>query len=331
MTTTMCGKSRRGRIRIWKGLVGLVVLCLLSLHPLFAQSIRIDGGAVSQEKFGFYWETRLQPPMPPLEGLTTETTEEPGVIHRLLLDRTRRIYAGYDVVVQPLPEPNTYSVTIRPLSMNSESKRVLGNDPPSWNQMRTPGWSMPTAQTIKGGDVLELTLFNNRSTGQSVIDYVTIQEPARKFQGFNSPVPQRKFSFSPGPSRDFKADDVELTIDSPRLSINGKLDESTTKRYDEVSGAIVWFATAKRGRFLLSLVPRPQLGFRKAGEVRGSSLTFMIGNDTFSLSTGGPIAPGQAAYSLYVLHEPNWRPTYANADLSVFVMGTVDPATLVRK
>jgi hypothetical protein len=327
----MFGKNRRARIRIRRALVAAIGLCLLSLHPVFAQSKRIDGGTVSQEKFGFYWETRLQPGSPPLDGLTTETTQEPGVIHRLLLDRTRQVYAGYDFVVQPLAEPNTYSVTIRPLSMNSESaRRVLGNNPPSWTQMRTPGWSMPTAQTVKGGDVLELTLFNNRSTGQNVIDYVTIQEPTRKFQGFNT-VPERKFSYAPGPSRDFKADDVELTIQMPRLSINGKLDESTANYLGDVSGAVVWFYTAKRGRFLLSLVPRPELGFRKAGEIRGSSLRFMIGSDVFTLSAAGSIAPGQAAYSLYVLHEPDWRPTYLHADLSAFIMGSLDPATLGRK
>ena len=312
-----------------RGIIAAMGLCLLVLHPAFAQSKRIDGGAVSQPQFGFYWETRLQPGTPPLDGFTTETTQESGVIHRLLLDRTRRVYAGYDLVVQTLAEPNTYQVTIRPLSMNFDSaSRVLGNDTPSWTQMRTPGWSIASAQTIKGGDVLELSLLNNRSTGQSVIDYVTIQEPAQKFRGFDGPTPERKFSFAPGPSRDFKAEDVELTIQSPRLSINGKLDETSTKHFEEMSGAIVWFYAAKRGRFLLSLVPRPELGFRKAGEVRGSSLSFVLGSDTFSLSTGHPIAPGQAAYSLYVRHEPDWRMTYPNADLSAFVMGVLDPATL---
>jgi hypothetical protein len=82
----------------------------------------------------------------------------------------------------------------------------------------------------------------------------------------------------------------------------------------------------------LSLVPRPELGFRKAGEVRGSSLSFVIGKDTFTLSTGGRIAPGQAAYSLYVLHDPDFRLTYPNADNSAFVMGAADrPEVLIRK
>jgi hypothetical protein len=124
---------------------------------------------------------------------------------------------------------------------------------------------------------------------------------------------------------------VELTIRAPRLSINGKLDESSTRHFNEVSGSVVWFYTSNRGRYILSLVPRPELGFRRAGEVRGTSLSFVVGKDTFSLSTGARIAPGQAAFNLYVRHDPEWRPTYPNADLTAFSMGATDRAeSLVR-
>jgi hypothetical protein len=310
----------------------LLVLLTFAIQPLFAQSTRIDAGTVSQDKFGFYWETRLQPGMPPMAGITTQTASEPGVIHRLLIDRTDKIYVGYDVLIQVLAEANTYNVTFRPLAMNSElATRFLGPDFSLWSQMRTPGWGLPNNQVIKGGDVLEVNLLTNRRTNQSVVEYVTVQEPAKKSLGFNGTAPERKFAFAPGPSRDFKAEDVEMTIQSPRLSINGKLDESTMRRYDEVSGPIVWFAAAKKGRFLLSLVPHPEWGFRKAGEVRGSSLSLVIGSDTFTLSTGGSIAPGQAAYSLYVLHEPDFRLTYPNADNSVFVMGALDRPESLKK
>jgi hypothetical protein len=161
------------------------------------------------------------------------------------------------------------------------------------------------------------------------VDYVTVQEPVRR-GGFN-PEPERHFSFEPGPSRDFRADDGELALLAPRLSINGKLDETSAHRFDEVSGSIVWIYAAKRGRFLLSLTPRAELGFRKAGEIRGSSLSFVMGGDTFTLNAGGRIAPGEASFTLYVLHQPDWKPTYALADLSVFNMGTLDPAQLQAK
>jgi hypothetical protein len=316
-------------------ILALWVVLFVGQQPLLSQSMRIDGGVISQERFGFYWETRLMPPTPPMANLSSETTADAGIIHRLLIDRTRQVYVGYDVVIETMPEPNTYRVTVRPLAMNSElARRALGGGLSGWNQMQTPGWRTALApRIIKGGDVLELELLSNRTTNQSVIDYVTVQEPAgRKPQGFNSiPGPDRQFTFTPGPSRDIKADDVEMTIQSPRLSINGKLDETTARRFDDISGPVVWFATAKRGRFLLSLVPRLEFGFRKAGEVRGSSLSFVIGSDTFTLNSGGRIAPGQAAYTLYVLHEPDFRLTYPDADNSVFVMGADRPEALIRK
>jgi len=314
-------------------IITAIGLAFLFASAAFAQSTRIDSGVISQVKFGFYFETRLQPATPPLDGFTTQTTQEEGVIHRVLLDRSRRTYAGYDFFVQTLAEPNTYQVTIRPIAMNPElAGRVLGANSSDWTQMRTPGWSMPAPQTIKGGEVLEFTLLNDRTTGQSVIDYVTVQEPAGpRDRGFNGPTPARTFSFAPGPARDFRTTDAEMTIQSPRLSINGKMDETTLRRYDEVSGQIVWIAAARKGRYLLSLLPRPELGFRKAGEIRGSSLTFIVGKDTFNLSAGHPIAPGQSAYTLYVLHEPDWKLTFPNADTSAFVMGSLDPATLSRK
>ena len=176
-----------------------------------------------------------------------------------------------------------------------------------------------------------MNLLMNATTRQRVTDYVTVQEASGRRRGFN-PAPDREFTFAPGPARDFRVDDAVLTIQGPRLTINGKMDESSTRRFDEVSGTVVWIYAEKRGRFILSLVPHPELGFRKAGEIRGSSLSFVVGSDTFSLNAGRSIATGKAPSNLYVLHQPDWKPTYPNADLGAFNMGAADSAeSLVRK
>jgi hypothetical protein len=312
-----------------------------------AQSTRIDSGMVPQEKFGFYWETRLVPPAPPMSDFSTATAYEPGVIHRVLLDRKKKIYVGYDAVVTVLAEPNRYRVTFQKLTMTpqlslnflgdsisawTEIQAPLGGGPPTWSQIRTPpAWESTTPREIRGGEVLELNLLENARTGQRVIDYITVQEPSRKFAGFDS-ISDRKFSFEPGTSRDFRTDDVELTIQAPRLSINGKLDATSSRRFDEVSGPVVWIYIARHGRYLLSLVPRPELGFQRAGEVRGTSLNFTIGNETFTVNAGARIAPGQAPFNLYVLHDPNWKPNYSNADPDAFNMGGADRAeSLISK
>ena len=322
--------SRTRRSSLMAMVCFLAAICLV--QPSLAQSTRIDGGTVSQPQFGFYWETHLEPGTPPMsDGFVTQTTDSPGVIHRVLLDRSGRVYAGYDVIVTPLAERNTYRVSFQGLTMTKEIAGFMGGDSSNWTQLPRSGWESSTTQEIHGGEVIRLNLFRNPSTGQSVVDYVTVQEPSRKFAGFNQ-TPERKFTFAPGPSRDFKTDDVALTIQAPRLSVNGKLDESSTRRFDEVSGGVVWLYIGKHGRYILSLVPHPELGFRRAGEVRGSSLSFVMGNETFSLNTGGRIAPGQASFNLYVLHDPDWKPTYPMADLSAFNMGAADrPESLIRK
>src|SRR5213593_3047234 len=97
----------------------------------------------------------------------------------------------------------------------------------------------------------------------------------------------------------------------------------------EVASAIVWFYAPNRGRFLLALSPQP--GFQKAGEVRGTTLNFAEGGDAFSLVTGAPIAPGNAAFNLYVLHDPSWRPAYPNANTDAFILGAADEAQLLRR
>jgi hypothetical protein len=314
------------------GLVAVVGVVMIGLSvPAGAQSVRIDGGVVSRSTFGFYWETRLEPPVPGLgDGFSTWTIDGPGAVHRIMVDRNRRVVFGYDVVVEPLPEANTYRVAFQQVVTTPEVlKRFPAEAGAGWTQLPTPVF--PAAQSIHGGDVLALNLLTNGATGQKIVDYVTVQEPARKFDGFQK-IPEREFAFAPGAPRDFRADDAELRIVSPRLSVNGKLDQSSVRRYDAVSGAVVWIYVGNRGRYYLSLMPHPELGFRKIGEVRGSSLSFTVGNDTFTLSSASGIAPGQAPFNLYVLHDPSWRPTYPNANLSAFNMGSADRAeSLIRK
>ncbi len=129
---------------------------------------------------------------------------------------------------------------------------------------------------------------------------------------------------APGVARDISVDDVELRIIAPQVSLNGNHLYPATYE-DGVSGPAVWFYLPDHGRYLLSLVAHPQLGFVKSGEVRGSTLTFSIDGETLSLSSGVDIAPGFAPYNLYVLHEPAWRPR-EDALGGTFLMGSSERA-----
>src|SRR5678815_1486965 len=86
--------------------------------PVFAQSGRIFGGSVARKNFEFFWEGRLEPPVPPLSDSVQMTTldSNPEMIQRIVKDRSRKIYLGYDVLVEVLPQASTYRLTVRPLS-----------------------------------------------------------------------------------------------------------------------------------------------------------------------------------------------------------------------
>jgi hypothetical protein len=285
-------------------------------------SIRIDGGGVLREKFGFYWETRISPATPALaEGFSTGTTDSMGVIHRIMLDRSGRTYFGYDVLIDVLTETNSYRMTFRPLVMTSTLAQGLSMDRWSeWIPLSAPRF--PSPQNVRSGEILELTLLTNGGTGQRIVDYLSIQEPLQTRSPFLRLPGERDFSYATGIPRDITTSDVELRLWAPRLNVNGKEDPSTVTRTDEAAGTYVWIYVQNHGRFILSLSPHP--GFSKAGEIRGSNLTFTDGSDKYSISAASRIAPGQAAFNLYVLHQPEWKPTYPFADLSAFNMGAED-------
>jgi hypothetical protein len=88
------------------------------------------------------------------------------------------------------------------------------------------------------------------------------------------------------------------------------------------AGPIIWMYLPGRGRFLLSLSPRS--GFRRAGEVRGTSLRFIVDGQTYDVVSSARIAPATAAFNLYVRRQPDWKPTYANANLDTIHVGSAD-------
>jgi len=131
-----------------------------------------------------------------------------------------------------------------------------------------------------------------------------------------------------GTARDFRADDAEMHLVQPRVTVNGSSEGSLQRTGNAATGTLVWFYLPKRGRYILSLVPRPELGFAKLGEVRGGAIQFKMDGDAFLVETYQPIAPGSAPYVLYVLHDKDWAPTAVNQS-DHLLFGSVSPAELV--
>jgi hypothetical protein len=220
------------------------------------------------------------------------------------------------VVLQPQQAADTYLVTfynlsIGPLDFQTDSQDSL--DPSLWKKAPLP--ALPAPQVVEAGDPISIHVFSDPNTGREFVDAMTIAPmPAmpRRYMSDGREAWQRMHSMlrngnaapareaSPifGAAREFSVDDAQMRIQVARVTINGKVEpESGGSRV--VSGSLVWFYVPNHGRYVLSLTPRPDLGFVQAGEVAAASLP----------SLPAMIAPGETPYVLFVLHDPAWAPT----------------------
>lgn len=318
-----------------------LILAAVFLLPAFAQTGVIAQGNVTRKDYAFYWQSRLEPPSPPIAndlGYASGTDSKNQNIYRVMIDRPRRVYFGYEVRVEPLPQRRMYRIAFLPLDLSMDTlKEIHLDDAAGWKKLDLgspagrPLYPFRDAPDIVANlDVIAVDLMMNPGTGQKIVDYVVFQAVGQtwSFDRFSASL-QREFSYTPGAARDVSVEDVSLTLRDPRVSVNGGVDDASTRSLGEISGPAVWFYIPNRGRYVLSLVPHPELGFRKAGEVRGTSLSFAIGADKLVLSSAKPIAPGDAPFNLYVLPDPSWRPKYPNADASAFLMGAAARAEML--
>jgi hypothetical protein len=284
-----------------------------------AQTSRVEGGVRSLTGVDFYWETRLVPPVPPVDERLRMLTLRSGTdtVHRVMMDSSRKVYFGYDarVTVDKSESETKYRIGFGPLSLTPELQRILGADADTWKQLPAPRF--PAPRVVRSGEVLELRLLTNDAWGQQMSEYVTLREPRR--QGFNQE-PPREFAFAVGAPRDFTAGDIELQLDRPLVTTTGTT--TTFQSPGGSAGPILWMYLPGRGRFLLSLTPRS--GFRRAGEVRGTSLRFIVDGQTYDVVSSSRIAPATAAFNLYLRRQPEWKPTYQNANLDTIHIGSAD-------
>jgi hypothetical protein len=241
----------------------------------------------------FSHETRLEPPTPGISKICGGTLTENNVAKHHLCDVARQTCFGYDVTVEPLAD-GRFQFKFSPLTITPQKMHEIFPEVKSWTLLPLP--QNPVTQVVRAGDVLVLDLFVNPSTGQKIVDYIKVMGG------------QGRRLVATGPAREFSVADAPLEISSPRLEINGKLLEATAQHSGGVSGSPLWIYIRGRGRFVFSLAPRADLGFQKAGEVRGSTMTWRWGTDEYSLNSDRRIAPGPDAYLLYVFNDPAYQP-----------------------
>jgi len=248
----------------------------------------IMSGTGSKHGVQFRYETRVEPEIP---GLKLSGFDGGGLVagagfHRFIADRTARKYYGYDLLIEPQGEG--FRVAMQPLSLSAEKLGLKG--PGEWSPLPLP--PLPAPMTVRPGAVIALDLFVHPRTKQKIVDYLFIQDGTSPWQ-------------PKGPPRDFAVEDAPITISKFKLSVNGKKDAEWD---GAMSGTFVYLYLPDRGRFVFSLAPNRQDGFRRAGEVRGGMLRYEWNGDTFEMQCGDPVAPGGGVFHLYVHHDPSWRP-----------------------
>jgi hypothetical protein len=160
---------------------------------------------------------------------------------------------------------------------------------------------LPEPQLVHEGQTVTIDLLNDPTTGDKLIDDVHIV--------LLHPMHVPRVPTASGDARDFLATDADFEIFEPQATLNGKVQTASGPgSLHDVRSALPWFYFPNHGRFILSLTPRTNLGFRKTGEARGGRITFTLDDDSVKLESIRPIASGNGVYNIYVLHEPDWEP-----------------------
>ena len=246
------------------------------------------------------------------------------------------MFLGYDLLIEPQAQADTYEVSfwelgMGPLDVLMGGPRGPSVNPAEWKKALPSAY--PAPQMLRTGDTVSIDLVVDPDTGQRLVDYFSIQQQRIMPNLARVAAGARSIPTAPGVSgsaRDFSAEDAELRILQPRVSLNGAAqDTSTFTGALNANGALVWFHQPGRGRYILSLAPRQELGFVKAGEVRAGTISFTVEGETFTLESPAAFAAGHAPYFLYVLHDPGWEPT-AQAQRGHFQTGSVSPEEIAQ-
>jgi hypothetical protein len=247
---------------------------------------------------------------------------------RILIDRAAHTYLGYELILEPQQDSGAYLLTfgklgITPLDVASTYAPRRPQDPPAEPFTALPTPALPEPQVVHEGETVPVALLTDPTTGDKLIDDVHIILLRSNY------VP--RVPTASGDARDFLATDGAFEIFEPQATLNGKVQmASGPASLHDVRSALPWFYFPDHGRFILSLTPRANLGFQKAGEVRGGRITFTLDGDSIKVESIRAVASGNGVYNLYALHEPDWEPV--SKRLQDFPLdGSIDVAEIPLK
>ena len=216
-------------------------------------------------------------------------------IHRILRDRDGRFVFGYDLWISGDRTTRQFRVAIRPLDSRLEESLGSGGSPAGESISTFPKPTDP--QTLNDGSEFSVDLLINKNAGVKFVDVVKVSFDRSAF-GEQSPG-QR--------ARDFSADAVAMEMKDYSLFIDDEL-TGVGKSKTGSSGALLWLYVPQRGRFIFSLVPRPEYAFQKLGTVSGNKIDFSIQGEHYQWLSSSPILREEGVWNLWVLMDPKYVP-----------------------
>jgi hypothetical protein len=274
--------------------LGVVLLGVLlgNFSPARAQQIR--SATWNTDQFILRYRTMVEPPRPSSQELHIGGggIDDSKTQHRILQDSQQKKYFGYDLNVDSLGG-GTFQLTFKPLTIPSLDVGFFALGP-DWSELPMP--SIPATMQVNDGETVALDLLVNPATGEKIVEYITVNA-------------KPKSSANANPPADLQLSDIRMSLMSPTLHVNGKSREwNHGDAHGSASGAILWVYVPDRGRFLLSFTPHLDLGFRQAGQVRGSNIKFTWNSETYELRTAGNVIPADGAWNLYVYQDTGYQP-----------------------
>lgn len=231
-------------------------------------------------------------------------TSSENTIHRLLKNDKNKIYFGYDLEIAPQAEKGKFKVSIKPLSINPNKvgKELANFD----NLIAQVLPKYPDEILLEDGDTITLEILENPQTQTKILDLIKIT--TENLNGGN-------YFLERQAARDFTIDDVELRLTNFEAFVNG---EKIGKGGGGMSGANIYFYLQSKGRFIMSPFPRQGFDLQKIGVIEDNKISFTFNGDNYKFVSTSPILGTGGKWNLWVLHDPNYRSTFAPKSPSEF-------------
>jgi hypothetical protein len=262
-------------------------------HMIMSGSVTLNSGVMLRYKSMLSWTGgKANDPGHGLgEGGAGVTMDR---LHRLMTDRVKGTYFGYDLVVRTADSAASYLVSFQPLT---QVENLLTRMHGGTALIEMPPPKFPEPQVVHDGDTIALDLMESPDGRSKVTDYIEVLSHEPEPPAAKTTAEPKDFTVDDGP---VKFDVVpRITVLKQGQAVHGGWGISVKP------GATFWIQFPGQGRYILSLVPHE--GFVKAGAIRDNVILFEDAGVEYEVRFMSPIAGAGKAWNLYLLHDPTYE------------------------